>query len=101
MKRKDIDYDLQIRVRKYLEYIWNEEKTENTAIEEEILNKLSSSLREEVLIQSQGGTLKNFPMFFKNFSDSTLRQLIQIMRQVRFTPEEIIFEVRRENLIIN
>ncbi len=93
MKSKKIDYELQARARKYLEFVWNEEKVVNQENADEILEKLSSTIREEVLLQSNGKFLKNYPMLFKNFSEKTMRKLINFIKPVRFSPEELIVEV--------
>ena len=92
MKLKNIDSDLQVRARKYLEYVWSEEKlTEEN--EDELMSKLSKSLREEILLQSHGKILMKFPFLYKNFSEKTIRKLIDLIKTIRFSPEEIIFEV--------
>jgi hypothetical protein len=93
MRNKNIEKDLQVRVRKYLEYVWNEEKVQNTKAEEEILSKLSYKLREELLMQSYGKIFSAIPFFSKNFSDAAIRKLVLIIKQVRFFPKETIFEV--------
>jgi hypothetical protein len=95
MKRKNIDYDLQVRVKKYMEFIWNEEKSENIQKEEEILKKLSSNLRDEVLLQSNGRVLNACNVLFKNFSQKTIKRLTHSIKQIRFSPEEILFEVSK------
>jgi hypothetical protein len=92
MKSKNIDFDLQTRARKYLEYVWNEEK-ENEENEHEILGKLSQTIREEVLMQSHGKILKLYPILSKNFSEKSMRKLIHMIRPVRYSPKELIIEV--------
>ena len=100
MKSKKIDYELQARARKYLEFVWNEEKVVNQENADEILEKLSSTIREEVLLQSNGKFLKNYPMLFKNFSEKTMRKLINFIKPVRFSPEELIVEVNKLRKIV-
>ena len=91
MRRKNIEYDLQVKVRKYLNFI--HDQTENVEKEKELIGKLSNSLKEEVLIRANGIILKNLPLFQKNFSENTLRKLVFVMKQIRFYPEEIIYNV--------
>ena len=93
MKSKKIEYELQARARKYLEFVWHEEKTANRENSDEILEKLSSNIREEVLLQSNGKFLLNYPMLCKNFSERTMRRLVNLIKPVRYSPEEIIFDV--------
>ena len=93
MQRKNIESELQVRVRKYFEFIWQEEYSENSEKEEALLQRLSSTLREEVLLQSHGKFLQNFPVLCKNFSQKTLRKFIYKLKQMRYTPEEVIYEV--------
>ncbi len=95
MIRKGVEYDLQVRVRKYLEYEFMDGSNE-TDRDEKILGELPKSLKEEVLLQANGSVLKLFPMFCENFSERVLRKMIHIMKPCRFTPEEIIFEVIRD-----
>lgn len=92
MMRKNIEYDIQVKVRKYLNFIYDQDSA-NAARENELIEKLSGSLREEILIRANGNILKMVPMFYKNFTEITLRKLVFSMKQVRFYPEEIIFQV--------
>lgn len=92
MKRKNIEYDIQVKVRKYLNFV-NDQDSANAVKESELIDKLSTSLKEEVLIRANGSILKMIPMFHKNFTDASLRKLVFSMKQVRFYPEEVIFQV--------
>ena len=47
MKSKKIDYELQARARKYLEFVWNEEKVVNQENADEILEKLIKHMKED------------------------------------------------------
>jgi len=93
MMRKNIEYDIQVKVRKYLNFIYDQDSA-NASKENDLIDKLSGSLREEILIRANGNILKMVPMFYKNFSETTLRKLVFTMKQVRFYPEEIIFQVK-------
>lgn len=92
MKRKNIEYDIQVKVRKYLNFIYDQDSA-NAVRENELIDKLSTSLKEEVLIRANGSILKSIPLFHKNFSEAALRKLVFSMKQVRFYPEEVIFQV--------
>ena len=77
----------------YLEYIWNVEEVEKTEKRLNFFNKLSTSLREEYLMQTSGKALQRCEIFKNNFSDNSLRQLVHIMKAQKFAANEIIFEV--------
>ena len=92
MEKKNIDYDLKGKVRKYVNYL-QEINTADTEIEKNLISKLNPSLREEILFRANGSILKNLPFFVKNFSEKTLRQLVFALKSNRFYPEEVICEV--------
>lgn len=91
MKRKKINKDLQMRVREYLRYIWQEENAQNIEEEQKIINSLSASLREELLVEAYGNILKNHPMFFANFSETSLRKVVSIIKDIKLIPDENVF----------
>lgn len=91
MKSKNINFELQGRVRKYLEYIMHKEI--NNEKEKNILNRLTHALRKEVILESNGKFLFNTELFTKKFSSSTLQKLAFTLKQSRYSPEEYIFHV--------
>ena len=91
MKSKNINFELQGRVRKYLEYIMHKEI--NNEKEKNILNRLTLALKKEVILESNGKFLFNTELFNKKFSSSTLQKLAFILKQSRYSPEEYIFHV--------
>lgn len=91
MKQKEINFDLRMRVRKYLDYIWYEEKIEKIEEQTKIINKLSDSLKEELLLEANADILRNIKTFAFNFSEDLLRNTIPLMREARFTPGDLIF----------
>ncbi len=93
LKRKEIDNNLQYRVKQYLEYIWKEENKVNNEKEAELMEKLSMSLREELLQQSYGRIINNFHILSNNFSENFLKSLVHIMTPVQYSPEELVFQV--------
>ena len=101
MKKKNINQDLQMRIREYLRFIWKEENTQNIEDEQKIISLLTNSLRDELLIDAYGSILKKFPMFFANFTAKSLTNVVSIIKDVRLFPEEeIFFESDRENLSV-
>ena len=93
MNRKNINSELQTRIREYLNFTWNEEKTQNIEEEEKIISSLSASLKEELKLESFGFFVKNNPLFIKFFSDESLKSLINVMKEIFYTPDDVIFQV--------
>lgn len=90
MKSKNIDFNLKIKIKNYLEYIWQEEK-KNQKETQEIINKLSKSLREELLSNANGKIIKETPLLNRNFSEATLRQILSEMHELNLTPGDLIY----------
>lgn len=97
MERKKITQNLQMKIRAYLKFLWQEEFTQNSEMEQEIINKLSFSLKEELLLEAHGAILNNFPMFYANFSENILKQLLYKIKEIRLTPEDLIFSENDPN----
>ena len=93
MRRKKINQDLQTRIREYLNFIWNEEKSQNFEEEDKIIKSLSNSLREELNLEAYGIFLKNNPLFTNYFSEKTLNNLVNVMKESFLTPDDVIFNV--------
>ena len=91
MREKNINFDLRIRIRKYFEYIWTEEKVFKTKEQTAVLKKLSDSLKEEVLIEAYGNIVRNIKFLSFNFSEESLRKMVPALKERRFTPGDIIF----------
>lgn len=91
MNEYSVDFELQSRVRKYLEYTLKNEK--NTSEEHLILNKLNKSLKKELLMNSIGKTLKEIPFFAENISENSLEKIVLSMRKIQMCPEEHLFNV--------
>ncbi len=89
---KNIGYDLQAKIRKYL-YFMHENNAAKGLVESQVIGKLSNSLKEEVLYKANSEILQMFPLFSKNFSQNTIKDLVLSMKKVRFYPEEVIYKV--------
>ena len=98
MKRNNINFELQGRVRKYLEYLMKKES--NTQKEGEILNSLTQSLKSEVILQSNGKLLDHIPFLKTNFSKDTIEGLSFCLKKCRYSPEEFIYRVHNTIHII-
>ena len=93
MKRKNINYELQDRARKYLHFFLKDRDSEYSKKVEEILENFSFNLREELYLNTNGVILRKFPILKENFSEEFLKKLVFKMNQVSFIPEENIFMV--------
>ena len=91
LNHKKINFDLRMRIRKYFEYMWYEEKVEKLEEEARIFNKLSGSLKEELLLEANGSILRDLKMFSLNFSEELLRNTIPLLKEVIFQPGDLIF----------
>ena len=97
MIRKNINKDLQRRIREYLRFLWKEENTQNLEEEGKIIEFLSSSLREELYIEAYGSLLLQDPLFFVNFSEKTLKKIVSKIKEIRLFPDEKIFLENEED----
>ena len=93
MKRKNIHYKLQGKVRRYLTFIMKESEQENSIKEQELINKLSVSLKRELLLEANGKILTSSPILKENFSPKTIQRMTEIMEPVELAPEEFVYEV--------
>ena len=92
MNRSNLNFDLQIKIRKYLGYVWSKNLEEEKKAQE-ILNELPNSLREEILINSQARFLRGHTIFTKFFSEETLCRLATRIKPIHFSAEDWIFLV--------
>ena len=70
-----------------------EEKTQNIEEEAKIINSLSASLKDELNLESFGFFVKNNPLFIKFFSNESLKNLVNQMKEIFLTPDDVIFQV--------
>ena len=101
MRSKNVPQSFQLKIRKYLEHIWNEEDKLNLENSMKVFNKLSDRLKSQLLIETNGSIVKNIQLFSSNFSQKTLNGICQIMKEERHPPGEIIFrqaEFRNKDL---
>jgi len=98
MKKNDVDFDFQFKVRKYLEYCFQEENEWEK--EEIIFNKLSKSIKDEYHYQIYGKKFMNLPFFKHNFSHKCLKAMSKIIKKVDLGPEEHFIKVNYHILLI-
>ena len=90
MRRKNINLQLRVKVKKYLEFLLKS-KNKNLEKESEILEKLPISLRHEILLESNMKFLHNFPILAENFSPEFLQFLALNIKPVQYSPTDIIY----------
>ena len=94
MNKNNLNFELKSRVRRYLEFKMKNESSLDSESCESILQKLTKKMKHEVLLESFGKYIENVPFFKENFSKSTLEKLSLSLRELSFSPEEIIYKVK-------
>lgn len=97
MRGKNIDFDLQNKVRQYINSLY-ENNFDAQEAETNVINKLDFSLKVELLYKANGKLLMNAPIF-KKLSANTLKKMAYIMKKMNFHPDEVIFQVNNKNKI--
>ena len=92
MNKTMLNEDLKIKVKQYLQYIWNTED-KNFEKGEEIINKLPINMKEEILLESTGKFLKGFSILQKNFSSQLIKRIALTIKPIRYSPCDIIYKV--------
>ncbi|CAD8065068.1 unnamed protein product [Paramecium sonneborni] len=95
MSKNKIQFELQTRIRSYLEYIWQEEQNMNDDEVSQIICKLSSHLQEELQFQLRGNILRNCKVMIKIFSEKMIKCLLGQMEEQSFSPEERIITINQ------
>ncbi|CAK91401.1 unnamed protein product (macronuclear) [Paramecium tetraurelia] len=95
MSKNSIQFELQTRIRSYLEYIWQEEQNMNDDEVSQIICKLSSHLQDELQFQLRGNILRNCKVMVKIFSEKMIKCLLGQMEEQSFSPEERIITINQ------
>ena len=90
MRRKNINVNLRIKVKKYLEFLW-ESQNKTLEKEEEIIDKLPVSMKHEILLESNMKFLKEFPIITNNFSQEIIELIALNIKPIQFSPTDIIY----------
>lgn len=86
---------MQVRVRKYLEYILEGERYQG---EKNVLDLLSSALQNDVLVEINVKALQGCNVLSYSFTQKFLSSLAKDLKESTLSPEEIIFkEYESEN----
>ncbi|CAD8136310.1 unnamed protein product [Paramecium pentaurelia] len=97
MSKNKIQFELQTRIRSYLEYIWQEEQNMNDEEVATLIGKLSSNLQEELQYQLRGNILSSCKVMIKTFSEKMIKQLLGQMEEQSFSPEERIITINQSD----
>ena len=92
MRTHNLSFELKSGFRKSLEYALKNEVS-NSDQDNSILNKLNSSLKNELLIESLGKIIKEIPFFKNNFSNSSMENLVFHLKKINLSPEEFLYKV--------
>ena len=92
MKIRKVDDNLQMRIKRYMEYM-NDENTSGFHRGELLLNYLSPRLKKELVENIYSKWIINIPILKNNFSEMFLKQLALKFEEKTYSPEDIIYEV--------
>ncbi|CAD8192068.1 unnamed protein product [Paramecium octaurelia] len=90
MQHKKISYELQFKIREYLNYYWQCNQQEETEEEKNIINQLSENLRESLQFEANSMILNTCPLFKNHFSDQLKKKLVKKIKSIVVQPENII-----------
>ena len=92
MRKRNISRNLQMKVKRYLEYM-NEEENEGMQRGESLIKNLSIQLQNELQIEAYNKLLSNIEIFKYNFSSNILKSLCLKFEEISLAPDEILCEV--------
>ena len=99
MNKRGISKFLQLKIKKYLEYMYEESKM-NYKDSLLLTNSLSQSLKDECL-QELYGKLLHKHKFFSQFSENFLQKLTQNFYEITYAPDDIIRVFEKKNCFLN
>lgn len=96
MKRKNVPKEMQNKVQKYLDYLF-ENNNETIAEENGALHLLSENLQEELKREINGKVLREDFLFQVVFGTKFLAIVSKTLEEKIYSPGEIVFDVKRIN----
>lgn len=93
MKKNSIEFETQMKIRKYMNFIWENEEKQITQMENELFSKFSENLKRTFLSQTIGKFIFSTDILSKNFSKEFLNQLMFLMKPKTFDPNSVIYKV--------
>ena len=91
MKKKNLPYTVQLKVRKYLEYCWNSNQTNLEELD--LFNNMSFNLKDEVITYINGSIIKSINLLYYKFTSAFIQKLLFVFEEELFGPDENIFMV--------
>ncbi|CAD8062190.1 unnamed protein product [Paramecium sonneborni] len=91
MKKGQLNQTIQNRVRNYVKHYIQSEFNENYSEVKEIISHLPVKLRQELTMGIQMNIMQNISVLTHNFSQQILKQLSQKIEQVKYIPDEVIY----------
>ena len=92
MKKNGITFNFQNKIRKYVDSLYDDQNS-NRNIEEKLIDKLSISLKQELLLRSNRETIEKFIFFKNNFSEDSIKKMTLSLKNKSYFPEEILIKV--------
>ena len=92
MKKRGIAFNYQNKIRKYLDGLYGNQNS-NKVIEQTLIDQLSTPLKQELLIRSNGKIIEKFSFLKNNFSEESLKKITLALKNMNYFPEEIIDKV--------
>ena len=100
MAKRNISRGLQMQIRRYLEYM-HEEEVQGSKRGNYILKKLSKNLQNNLKTEAYIKFLSNVSLFKSNFSENFLMKLCSKIEEIIIAPDEIISHVLNYNMLMN
>ena len=92
MKYRNINTSLRMRIRRYFEFIHEEEKMGNQR-GKKLIPSLNCHLKDELKYDAYIKYINESKILKNNFSQEFIKQICLIYKECTFAPEEIIFNV--------
>jgi len=92
MKIRKVDNHLQMRIKRFMEYM-HDENTSGFHRGESLLSSLSPRLKDELVLNINAKWIGNMPALANNFSEAFLKKLALKFEEKTYSPEDIIYEV--------
>ena len=98
MESKNIDSTLQMRVRAYLKFVWQNQNNKMNKDVLGIINLLSDPLKNELYLFSYGKIMRNHPLLQNDtFSEEFLTAVIRNTEEENFMKNDLIYEEQESN----
>ena len=91
MNLRNINTQLQMKTRRYIEYMHHEEKN-GSQKGENLLNTLAPLIKEEIKNDAYFKILNEIQFFKNKFSNDFLFDLCSVVKESTYAPEQLIFK---------